>query len=428
MRDRGEVLAEIGAALNELVGHGLSHLAPASCERITTLAVSAHGADLPRMERLLKTLASEIQLQLSRDAQADTGNLLTTAARVEALRGALRTPTPALLGRLSQRIYEVKGLELLGMGAAQWRTKSRFVGLTVYFWNLQAGEWMTWSDARPDNSPDGFTPRKRLDAPGPWGGCLSPAAISRKRLTLRHARRNARRAASPVAKTRSPKPVMPALREAPAPITAWDTIAERAFALFSAGFQDWDERRCPALSSNRRNGDRRISRDPPGAGVAAVGCGRQSVASRSAVHAKRLPISLPTWNSSTGRPAPACSVRCASATARCISSRWCSIRVNAPFTSPLTARPASPLLQKITKPSSPVHRRAGGGRSPLTRIGALLHAALSEVEIIAEGGVSAYYDTARLEELATRCSALGLSRHRHKYHTIAHGIGSCGIP
>ena len=61
-RSREDVLASVGSVVGEMVAIGLSRLSRASAERLRTLAVSAHGVDLPRLERLLTALAAEVEL------------------------------------------------------------------------------------------------------------------------------------------------------------------------------------------------------------------------------------------------------------------------------------------------------------------------------------------------------------------------------
>ena len=406
-QDRTAVLEAIGVALCELVGHGLSHLSPASYERIFTLSISVHGADLPRMERLLKSLATEIQLQLDRDAQADSANLLTAAARIEALRLALQNPTSALLGQHRSAYTDVKQFDLLGMGAAKWQTKSRFVGLTVYFWNLQSGQWMSWSDARPANSPDGFSPAKRLHAAGPWGGCLSPADISRKRLTLRNAGRNAVGRISGREETVATVTAVGA-SGGPEPITVWDVIAERAIILFSAGSQDRDER------------DGLLYVEPAKWGTPSFQEIRQElVLPLLDARGKSLPLVVPYDDDATDMMAILEGFKWTPGTRVLGSLRF---RASGVYLEPLVLyqgeRTINLTLDRPPKESTLLKRvkalltrlqPPAPAAAPLTGIGAMLDSALGEVEIIAEGGVSAYYDTTRLEELAAACSAVGLT-------------------
>ena len=405
--DRIAVLRQIRIALNELLGHGLSRLSPASHERIFSMAVSAHGADLPRMERLLKTLATEIALQLARDAQADAGNLLTAAARIEALRLALRNPTPALCGQHRSEYYDVQSLSLLGMGATQWRTKSNFVGLTVYFWDVQHAQWMSWSDARPAASPDGFSPAKRLLAPGPWPGCASPAAVHRQGLTLRNARRNAAGRIS--GRQETVAEVNDAgVAGAPSPISSWDVIAERAITLFSAGFQDWDER------------DALLYVEPAKWGTPSFQeINQELVLPLQDTRGSSFPIIVPYSTETTDAIVLLESLKWTSGT-RVLGSlrfRECGVYLE-PLVIYQREKTINLTLDKHQQQSSLVEkiasyftrpRTATVVAPPPTSIGTLLEAALAEVEIIAEGGVSAHYDTTRLQELAARCAEAGLT-------------------
>ena len=108
-RERAAALEAVEAALNGLVGHGLSHLSPAQHERVATLAISAHGADLPRLERLLKSLATEIQLQ-SEPRRA--GGYRQSAHQRGARRGAapgVAHPHPGVARPASQRVFRCEG-------------------------------------------------------------------------------------------------------------------------------------------------------------------------------------------------------------------------------------------------------------------------------------------------------------------------------
>ena len=100
-----------------MVSLGLARLSTATAQRLTTLAVSAHGVDLPRLERMLKSLADEVQLALRRDAQSSSANLLLQAARVEALRTALvKSAAAVLVGQHRTQYHDVGQITLTGLG------------------------------------------------------------------------------------------------------------------------------------------------------------------------------------------------------------------------------------------------------------------------------------------------------------------------
>jgi hypothetical protein len=188
-RTRQEVRAAVQATLAEMVSLGLSRLSPGMAQRLATLGVSAHGVDLPRLERLLHGLADEVQASLRRDALASTPSMLGRAARIHALCIALETPRAELVGRHRSRYDALPELELMGVGAQSWRTRSGYAGLTVWFHDVRSGGFCTWSEARPVAGQT-FDPRARAAAPGPWTGCESPLKAARSHVRLRPAWRS----------------------------------------------------------------------------------------------------------------------------------------------------------------------------------------------------------------------------------------------
>jgi hypothetical protein len=107
-RSNAEILASAQALMEEAVTVGLSHLSPSIAARLTTLSVSAQGANLPRISLALKALADEIRALTEREAQADESRLLLSLARCWALADAIRqgkyASDPALIG-VSRSLY-----------------------------------------------------------------------------------------------------------------------------------------------------------------------------------------------------------------------------------------------------------------------------------------------------------------------------------
>jgi hypothetical protein len=239
-RSRPEVLDSVRGTLAELVTLGVSRASEAARQRLQTLAVSAHGVDLPRLERMLRACADELRLLLSRDAQGSAESVLAMAARTWCLMRALAMPNPFLVGVHRSRYDPVAGeLDLIGLGAKQWRTRSGYEGLTVYFWDTKSSRWNTWTDSRPLGSP-GFDPVSRYTQEGPWSGLTSPREASRKRLRVTSAFRNAAGRLSGRAATR-------ALATAPAdPLAApimdnWAALAPQLERFYGGGFHDRTE-------------------------------------------------------------------------------------------------------------------------------------------------------------------------------------------
>jgi hypothetical protein len=239
-RTRPEVLESVGVVLREMVGLGLSRLSRSTEDRLRTLAVSAHGVDLPRLERVLRALADEVGLALARDAQAASPNLLTTAARIEALRTGLAHPTADLVGVHRSRYEKVGDIELVGLGARQWRTRSGYTGLTLYFWDRSAKQWATWTESRPVTVPD-FDPAARYNQDGPWAGCQSPVQACRHVIRVMGAWRNRAGRLSGRPSTRCLVLEEADLAQVPGIITSWTDLAQRAVRLFAGGLKEKSE-------------------------------------------------------------------------------------------------------------------------------------------------------------------------------------------
>jgi len=188
-RTREEVLSSVNELVGDMVCLGFSRLSTVTEQRLRTLAVSAHGVDLPRLEKSLRALADEVDFYLKRDAQAVTANMLWSASRIEALRVALKKPTPEIIGQHRTRYDPVGAIEIVGVGARRWRTRSGYTGLTIYFWDCSRKGWATWTDARPATMA-GFDSQRRYGEEGPWVGCENPSQASRSRIRLTGAYRN----------------------------------------------------------------------------------------------------------------------------------------------------------------------------------------------------------------------------------------------
>jgi hypothetical protein len=192
-RTQKEILASAQTVLEDAIMVGLSHASPTVVERLVTLAVSAQGANLPRVSLALKAVSDEVRSILQRDARADESRLFIMAARVYALMDAIssgpETPRMELAGMHRGQYVDVPEIDLSGVGAYTWKTGSGYAGLTVLFWSNQTREFLSWSEARPATQQ--FDPRQRFYAEGPWDGAQSPRQVASSNLKLRNARRTA---------------------------------------------------------------------------------------------------------------------------------------------------------------------------------------------------------------------------------------------
>ncbi len=192
-RSKKEILDSACSVLEDAVLVGLSHVSEVLADRLVTLAVSAQGAQLPRVALALKSVADEVRSILHREARADEARLLVVIARVYALMDAIRVGSDQqileLAGTARGQYVEVPEIELSGVGAYTWQTGSGYVGLTVLFWSAPGREFLSWSYARPEIQR--ADARQRFYGEGPWEGTQSPQQVAASQFKLRGARRTA---------------------------------------------------------------------------------------------------------------------------------------------------------------------------------------------------------------------------------------------
>ncbi len=262
-RSRTDTLASVRATLIELVALGTGALAPSIEGRLRTLATSAHGVDLPLLESRLRALSDLARWQINRDVRADSAQLLRATARVYALAvalgatgaaneatlaGGMANPAARLIGEHRGRYFEVGALDLVGLGAQQWRTRSGYAGLTVFFWDVAGERWASWSESRPSfYNNTWFDPAQRYTQDAVWEGAPPPSALSRSRLHLTNARRTREGRLSAhagaqafVTSAADPTALADALTQASARLTDWAALGQRLAAQHGDGLTESD--------------------------------------------------------------------------------------------------------------------------------------------------------------------------------------------
>jgi hypothetical protein len=242
-RTNAEILASAQSVMEEAVTVGLSHLSSGISARLTTLAVSAQGANLPRISLALKALADEVRALAEREAQADESRLFLSLARCWTLADAIRhgrdATDPALVGVSRSQYVDVPEMELCGIGAYPWQTRSGYRGLTLLFWSNKTREFLSWTEARPIVQQ--FDPRQRFFADGPWDGAQSPRQVASSDILLRSARRTAAGRISGSGKTTVlvPGPAsLTRLEFGERCLTSWAALHARALAAQPIGLRD----------------------------------------------------------------------------------------------------------------------------------------------------------------------------------------------
>lgn len=246
-RSREELLTNARQLIESMVATGLAHPSQRTLQRLLTLSVSTTAARLPRLGRLLRALAEDVEWILQRDAKADNGRLLGLLCYAYALAGAIESflPTPplTLTGR-ARDVYEPVGeLRLAGLGAYPWRTASGYEGVTVLFWNLHSQRFCTWTDSRPIEGGGWFNLDQIYQTRAPWqrGGAVD--VLCRRHVTLNQASANAWSRLSASSKTTAAlsEPTQPdAIDFGDRRVTSWAKLVDRASRVFPMGLAEPD--------------------------------------------------------------------------------------------------------------------------------------------------------------------------------------------
>jgi hypothetical protein len=190
-----ELLQQMVQLFAEAVGMGVCNLSSVVQQRFISLSVSASGANLPRLAKSLRAIADQIDLLAVRSAQADESRLFKELAKADAIANATlqlvtnnRLPPVSLVGQHRSKYEEVGDLNLVGMGAFHWESKTGYAGVTILFWETEIKKWFCWSEVRPTFRGIGFSPWWRYKQSDVWD--QSPEMLSQHTFKLISARRN----------------------------------------------------------------------------------------------------------------------------------------------------------------------------------------------------------------------------------------------
>ncbi len=172
--DRG-IPERASGLLCDLVAAGVSHCTEIVADRFASFSHPVASAGMPRLGRMISSVADKIRMLVKRDASADETGLALLVARTYALACALRGEAPDIrLTGVARSSYEgMKSILLSGVGAYAWQTASGFCGLTLIFLSRETNEFFTYSDSRPVDRRAGFDPVTAYSSTGIWKSGVS---------------------------------------------------------------------------------------------------------------------------------------------------------------------------------------------------------------------------------------------------------------
>lgn len=174
---------------------GLSRQSLEVEESLERLAIICHRAQLANFENRLREAASDYRLYFQRSAAFRVEELFRKLLALHELAGrVLESKTPTELSALAGSFrsdYELVGrLQLMGMGARSFSSKTGYEGEIYYFLETRQKKWYTWTDARPVFY-EGTRRRPGSaagQAPAPWGLTCSREQMSEMAFELKDAK------------------------------------------------------------------------------------------------------------------------------------------------------------------------------------------------------------------------------------------------
>lgn len=190
---RAQLLTSAREMFTVMVAGGLAHVSERTSQRLFTLSVSATALLLPRLARLVRAVADDVDLALARHAAADSARLFARLCAADALARALLAagePAPLrLAGRPRTEYDAVPDLVLAGVGAFPWESASGFEGVTALFWDMGSKRFLTWTASRPATTPGRFSSDGAYRSEVLWR-CGPAEQLCRSLVSLRGARLN----------------------------------------------------------------------------------------------------------------------------------------------------------------------------------------------------------------------------------------------
>ena len=186
-RDRIDVSRRARRLAASIVSTGIAHVGDAVRRRLETLAVAAAAAKFPRMNRLLLSLADDVEWLIARDAQSDLARMVRRVVLVDRLARASSNPSAGadIFGESRTRYTDVGDRHLDGLAITPWRAASGYTGVTVTFWDETERDFVTLTHTRPVDSPAGPVDLSNAgDIGSAWRSAPSMGVMARNRFSV----------------------------------------------------------------------------------------------------------------------------------------------------------------------------------------------------------------------------------------------------
>ena len=165
--------SKIKTCIEDILISGLSRIPLTILDTLNNMAIICHNYDLPNFERNLRDIREEFSLYLNKNASFTNERLLNKLTSLYTKAIALETTKDLskltlLVGEFKSSYYEVPPLDLYGLGAEKWNSKSGYEGITFYFLENNRKEIFTYTNAIPTYYDNTNKPRRNFKVSAPW--------------------------------------------------------------------------------------------------------------------------------------------------------------------------------------------------------------------------------------------------------------------
>ncbi len=140
--------------MKEILFVGVSRLPENIIDKVESTAVLCHNYNLPNLEKMLRSVKSEIELYINKNATFSIASLrknisyiYTTALAIENCKD--ENKLYKLCGEHKSAYYDIPPIILYGIGAEAWSSKSGYEGVTYYYFEENRGNLFTYTNSRP---------------------------------------------------------------------------------------------------------------------------------------------------------------------------------------------------------------------------------------------------------------------------------------
>lgn len=175
--------------LEELLGTGLSRTSPDVLDHMERLAVISHNAGLARFEGYFRGLFDSYGGYFKRKAAFKTedlmGQITSLYRRVKLLQQAGDSAeVRQYAGEFRAEYIPVGRLELIGIAAEHFDSRTGYEGETVYFLEENTKKWYTYTNARPVFYETGKKKKFTEKGQAPWGLGITMEELIKVRIRL----------------------------------------------------------------------------------------------------------------------------------------------------------------------------------------------------------------------------------------------------